>query len=56
MSPAGWQGRGQDERRPAAAGFDEAMLAALAAEGVLAADETPVNVWTRFSLPGPARQ
>ena len=26
------------------AGFDEAMLAALAGEGVLAADETPVNV------------
>ena len=26
------------------AGFDEAMLAALAAEDVLAADETPVNV------------
>ncbi len=27
-----------------AAGFDEAMLAALAAEDVLAADETPVSV------------
>ncbi len=27
-----------------AAGFDEAMIAALSAEGVLAADETPVNV------------
>ena len=26
------------------AGFDEAMLAALAGEDVLAADETPVNV------------
>ena len=26
------------------AGFDEAMLAALTVEGVLAADETPVNV------------
>ena len=26
------------------AGFDEAMIAALAAEDVLAADETPVNV------------
>jgi transposase len=29
------------------AGFDEAMLAALAAEDVLAADETPVNVLDR---------
>jgi hypothetical protein len=27
-----------------AAGFDDAMIAALAAEDVLAADETPVNV------------
>ena len=29
------------------AGFDDAMQAALAAEPVLAADETPVNVLTR---------
>ncbi len=36
-----------------AAGFDEAMLAALAAEGVLAADETPVNVPDKTPLPGP---
>ena len=36
-----------------AAGFDEAMLAALAAEGVLAADETPVNVLDKTPLPGP---
>jgi len=34
------------------AGFDEAMLAALAAEGVLAADETPVNVLGR-NAPAP---
>jgi hypothetical protein len=36
------------------AGFDEAMLAALAAEDVLAADETPVNVLDRTPLPAPA--
>jgi hypothetical protein len=36
-----------------AAGFDEAMLAALAAEGVLAADETPVNVLDKTPLPAP---
>jgi hypothetical protein len=35
------------------AGFDEAMLAALAAEGVLAADETPVNVLDKTPLPDP---
>ena len=35
------------------AGFDEAMLAALAAEDVLAADETPVNVLDK-SAPQPA--
>ena len=36
------------------AGFDAAMLAALAAEDVLAADETPVNVLDRTApaLPG----
>jgi transposase IS66 family protein len=37
-----------------AAGFDEAMSAALAAEDVLAADETPVNVLDKTPLPGPA--
>ena len=37
------------------AGFDEAMLAALAAEDVLAADETPVNVLDR-TAPAPAPQ
>lgn len=36
-----------------AAGFDEAMLAALAAEDVLAADETPVNVADKTPLPAP---
>jgi hypothetical protein len=36
-----------------AAGFDEAMLAALAAEDVLAADETPVSVTDKTPLPGP---
>jgi transposase len=30
--------------QPGKAGFDEAMIAAMAAEDVLAADETPVNV------------
>jgi hypothetical protein len=34
-----------------AAGFDEPMLAALAAEPVLAADESPVNVLTRDTDP-----
>jgi transposase len=34
-------------------GFDEAMTAALAAEDVLAADETPVNVPDKTPLPAP---
>jgi hypothetical protein len=33
------------------AGFDDAMIAALAAEDVLAADETPVNVLDKTPLP-----
>jgi transposase len=37
-----------------AAGFGGAMTAALAAEGVLAADETPVNVLDRSPFPAPA--
>jgi len=37
-----------------AGGFDEAMAAALAAEDVLAADETPVNVLDKTPLPAPA--
>jgi transposase len=36
-----------------AAGFDEAMIAALAAEDVLAADETPVNVVDKTPPPAP---
>ena len=35
-------------------GFGEAMTAALAAEDVLAADETPVNVLDKSPLPAPA--
>jgi transposase len=38
------------------AGFDKAMLAALAAEDVLAADETPVNLLDRTAPPAPAAQ
>ena len=34
-----------------AAGFDDAMIAALTAEDVLAADETPVNVLDRTTCP-----
>ena len=37
-----------------AGGFDEAMAAALAAQDVLAADETPVNVLDKTPLPAPA--
>ena len=33
------------------AGFDDAMTAALAAEDVLAADETPVNVLDKTPVP-----
>ena len=36
------------------AGLDEAMLAALAGQGVLAADETPVNVLGKGTAPQPA--
>jgi transposase IS66 family protein len=36
-----------------AGGFDEAMAAALAAEDVLAADETPVNVLDKTPVPAP---
>jgi len=38
------------------AGFDEAMLAALAAEDVLAADETPVNVLDKAAAPAAAQE
>jgi transposase len=39
---------------PERAGFDDAMLAALASEDVLAADETPVNVLGGIATPAPA--
>jgi len=38
------------------AGLDEAMLAALAGQGVLAADETPVSVLGKAAAPQPAGQ
>ena len=38
-------------RKLAGAGFEEALEAALAAEGALAADETPVNVLDRAPVP-----
>ena len=38
------------------AGFDEAMLAALASEKVLAADETPVSVLDRAAVPAAAAE
>ena len=52
---AGWVDRAaaRASAQLAAGGFDEAMLAALAAEDVLAADETPVNVLDR-TVPAPA--
>jgi hypothetical protein len=53
---AGWVDKGvaRMSARLKAGGFDEAMSAALAAEDVLAADETPVNVLDKTPLPGPA--
>jgi len=55
VSP-GWAGKAVARMNVGlrAAGSDEAMLAALAAEGVLAADETPVNVVDKALLPAPA--
>jgi len=52
---AGWVGKAVARVNAGliAAGFDEAMLAALAAEDVLAADETPVNVVDKTPLPEP---
>ena len=54
---AGWvdKASARVSARLKAAGFDEAMIAALAAEDVLAADETPVNVLdkTPVSVPEP---
>jgi transposase len=52
---AGWADKACSRlsARLAGAGFDEAMLAALTAEPVLAADETPVNVLDRAAAPQP---
>jgi transposase len=53
---AGWVDKAvaRMSERLRAGGFDEAMAAALAAEDVLAADETPVNVLDKTPLPAPA--
>ena len=52
---AGWVDKAvaRVDARLRAAGFDDAMIAALAAEPVLAADETPVNVLDRSPVPAP---
>ena len=52
---AGWvdKASARVNARLKAAGFDEAMIAALAAEDVLAADETPVNVLDKTPVPVP---
>ncbi|WP_300603297.1 transposase [Trebonia sp.] len=51
--PAGWAGKAASRlaARLRKAGFGEAMEAALAAGGALAADETPVNVLERAAAP-----
>ena len=53
---AGWVDKASARlsARLGAAGFEEAMLAALASEKVLAADETPVSVLDRAVLAAPA--
>jgi transposase len=52
---AGWAGKAvaRVSARLRAGGSDEALAAALAAEDVLAADETPVNVLDKTPLPAP---
>jgi Transposase IS66 family len=52
---AGWvdKAAGRVSAQLGKAGFEEAMRAALAGEGVLAADETPVNVLDRTAAPAP---
>jgi transposase len=52
---AGWVDKAvaRVNARLQAGGFDEALAAALAAEDVLAADETPVNVLDKTPLPAP---
>jgi hypothetical protein len=53
---AGWAGKAAARMsgRLRAGGFDEAMAAALAAQDVLAAGETPVNVPDKAPPPAPA--
>jgi transposase IS66 family protein len=55
---AGWidKASARVSARLAEAGFDEAMLAALAAQSVLAADETPVSVLCRAASPALAAE
>ena len=52
---AGWVDKAvaRVSARLEAAGFEDAMMAALAAQDVLAADETPVNVLDKSPLPAP---
>ena len=56
QASAGWVDKASARlsARLGAAGFEEAMLAALASEKVLAADETPVSVLDRAVLAAPA--
>ena len=56
LGGVGRQGRARLSAQLGQAGFDEAMLAALAAEKVLAADETPVNVLDKARRSPPARE
>jgi transposase len=53
---AGWMDKAvaRVNARLRTAGFDDAMIAALAAEDVLAADETPVNVLDKAPVPAAA--
>jgi hypothetical protein len=55
---AGWVDKASARlsARLGAAGFDEAMIAALAGEKVLAADETPVSVLDRVPVPAAAQE
>ncbi|MGH3183578.1 MAG: IS66 family transposase, partial [Streptosporangiaceae bacterium] len=55
---AGWvdKAAARVSARLGKAGFDEAMIAAMAAEEVLAADETPVNVLDKTAPPPAARE
>ena len=55
---AGWvdKAAARVNARLGKAGFDNAMIAALAAEDVLAADETPVNVLDKTAAPAAAEE